>query len=192
MRLAGIFNHHQPIGLCQLQDRVHVGYLAVEMHRHNGGHRTVAPLADRTSVGIPSALLLQILPEPLDGHVVGVLVDVDKLRNCSRLRNRLGGGNKRVGHGHHHVARLHSAGHDREAQSIRSAVDRNRMGCIAEFCKGALEIFDHGTADKAGREQSAAKYGGQFFFKFHVRSYQVQKRNITGCVHGGPHDFLSI
>ena len=141
------------------------------MHRNNRGYRPLAPLADEPPGRIPRAALLQILLQPLDRHVVGVLVDVDEFRNRACLGNRLGGGDEGVRHSYDHVTGLDAAGHDREAKRVRSAVKGDRVLRVAKRGECLLELLHHRAADKSGGEESPAKYSRQLFFQFDMRSH---------------------
>ncbi len=128
MRLAGVFNHDQAILFGQIENSVHVGHLPVEMNGNHRRHRPLAAPADGPARSVATALLFQILPQLRDRHVIGLLVDIDELRQRARLGDGFGGGDKRMRHGQHHVARLHAGRHQGKAQRIRTAVHGHRSG----------------------------------------------------------------
>ena len=149
MRLAGILDHHQPVALGQLQDGIHISHLPVQMDRNYGRDRTAAAVAHQRAGSVHGALFLQVLSQFCRIHVVRVLIDVHEFRKRSRLRDGLGGGDEGVRYGNHHVARLHSAGHEGEAQSVRAAADGYRIADIAEGGKCLLKLFHHRTANES-------------------------------------------
>ena len=127
-----------------------------------------AAAADQFARGVPRALVLEILPQFLRIHVVGVFVDVDELRQRARLRNRFGGRDEGVRHGDDHVAWLHACRHQGEAQSIGAAADGDGMFGVAELWRNAFsKFFDHGAADEAGGAERLLK---------HLRSVPVRVR----------------
>ena len=111
-------------------------------------------------------------------HVVGLLVDIHKLRQCSRLRDRFGRGDKRVGNGHDNVPALHSRRHQREAQRVGSAVDGHRTRRLAKLGKLFFKSLDHRPADKTRRADDLLKNRRQLRFQLNMRRDQIEKRNI--------------
>ena len=182
MRLAGVLDHHQPIALRQLEDRIHIGHLPVQMDRNDGRDRPSAAAADQPARIVDGALFLQILLEFCRIHVVGLLIDVHELGQCAGLRNRFRGGDEGVRHGDHNVAGLHSAGHEGEAQSVGAAADRDRIAGVAEGGECFLKFFHHRAADESGGPQGLAENFGQLLLEFHVRSNQIKKRNAVAAV----------
>src|SRR5262249_54568489 len=85
VRLASVFNYDQAKTLGKFADRVHVSHLAVKMYWDHGCYRATTTLADQAASGVFRALPFQILPKFLRIHVVGALVNVDKLRSRTRL-----------------------------------------------------------------------------------------------------------
>ena len=71
--------------------------------------------------------------------------------NRACLRDGLGGGDERVRHSQHDIARLHTASHDGKAQSVGAAADGDRVSRIAEGRKCLFELLHHRAADEAGR-----------------------------------------
>jgi hypothetical protein len=67
--------------------------------------------------------------------------------------------------GYHHVARLHSGGHQRESQSVRAAVDRDRAFGVAEGGKLFFKILHHRAADEAGSPDYLLKNRGQLLLR---------------------------
>ncbi len=112
-------------------------------------------------------------------HVVGLLVNVHEFRSGAGLRDSFGGGDEGVGHGQNAIARLDAGRHQRETQSVGAAVDRDAMLGIAELGERLLEALNLRTADESRAAQRLARqYCYQFFLHLHMRSDQIQKRDI--------------
>src|ERR1700722_19968549 len=92
---------------------------------------------------ISHALLFQKALQHARRHVVGVLIDVNELRDRARLRNRFRSGYECVRHGDYYVARLDPAGHNAKSQRIRAAADGDRVARIAEESGSILKLFDY-------------------------------------------------
>src|SRR5580658_523235 len=133
---------------------------------------------------VDRALFLQIVLKSCRVHVVGLFINVYELGQRAGLRNRFRGGDEGVRHGDHYVTRLHSTGHEGEAQSVGAAADRDRIAGFAEGRKGLLKLFDHGTADETRGLQGFAENLGQLLLEFDVRSNEVKKRNAVGGAGG--------
>ena len=135
MGLARVFDHHQTKACGQVQDRIHVHSLSVEVHRNDGSDGPAAAPADQFTRFVFLALLLQILPQLFRVHVISPLVDVDELRKSSSLRNGFRGGDESVRYSHDHVARFYATRHDGKAQGIGPAADGDRVFGTAECGK---------------------------------------------------------
>ena len=178
VRLAGIFNHLQPVLAGQPQDGIHVRHLTIQMDRDDRGDRPLVPFADETSGSIAAASLLQELLQTLDGDVIGVLVDVNEFRNRSDLRDRLGRGDKGIGYRHDDIARCDAARHIGKAKGIGSAVHGNGMRGVAKRSEGFFEVVDHGPAHKPCGEKGAAENGGQLFFQFNMGGDEIEEGDV--------------
>ena len=96
-RLRGVLDHRDFLPSCDLQNRLHLGTLAEQVHRHEGlGPRRNGPFEQR---GI---------------HVVGVRLDVHEHRLRPQARDGAGRGKERVRHRDHFISRPHAAGHERQ------------------------------------------------------------------------------
>src|SRR5438067_1139618 len=107
VRLAGILQHQQPMLTRDPPDGLHVGGLAVQVHRHDD------PSAWRYGT--------------FDGariQVVGVGQTVDPDRRGPRERNSAGAGDKRVRRRDHLVAWADAPGPERELQGGDPGIER--------------------------------------------------------------------
>ncbi len=93
-------------------------------------------------------------------NVVRALVDIHE----PRLRARLGNGLRRRDEGGRHsndnVARLHSAGHQREPQRIRTTANADTVFRAAELRERVFKLLYQGTANEAGSVQCALENSG--------------------------------
>jgi hypothetical protein len=150
MRLTGILNHHQPKPFRQFEDRVHLGGLAVQMHRDNRRHApSRIALYQMPGSLIQAALILQVFQEFLRIHVVGALVHVDKHRPRASLRDCFSGRDKGIGDGYYHIAFNYTRRHECEAESVGAAAHTHTFAGIAKRGELALKRFHHRSADKA-------------------------------------------
>ena len=78
--LAGVLDDDQVVAFGEFQDRIHVSHLSVQMNWNNRGDGTSAAAADQLAGRSRVHLLFEIIAEPFGIHVVGTLVNVDKLR----------------------------------------------------------------------------------------------------------------
>src|SRR6516165_2735679 len=97
---------------------------------------------------IDYALRFQELPEPLRIHVVGPLIDIDKIRYASGLRNTLGCSNEGVGNCDDDRARLHTCRDQGKPERVCSAAYPCAILHVAVLCKFGFKTFHHGTAHK--------------------------------------------
>src|SRR5207248_4262514 len=181
--LAGVLNHDEIVLLRNLQDRVHVGNLAIKMDRNYRRYRPATPLADQLASSIWQASSLEVIPQLLRIQVVRALVDVDKLRQSARLDDGLGRGNKGMRNRKDNIAGPHACSHDRETQSIGSAAHRDRMLGLTSRRESLLELLHHRPTDEAGSLQSPMEHLGQLWLQFNVRGDEVKKGNDLRAVH---------
>src|SRR5271165_4954278 len=119
MSLAGIFYYDQIPSLGQLENPIHVSRLPVEVNRHDRRNHPASAAGNR-----PSGKLIAIAPRFQEFaklfriHVVGALVDVDKLRLRTSLGDGFGGSDESVRHGEYAIPRANPCGHKGETQRI--------------------------------------------------------------------------
>src|ERR1700721_3794012 len=85
VRLTSILDHDEIVLAGQPEDRIHISHLAVEVHWYYRRHRSATPHANEFPCFISRALPFQKLSQHLGGDIVGVLINVDELGDCSRL-----------------------------------------------------------------------------------------------------------
>src|SRR5262249_9446101 len=100
----------------------------------------------------------------------------------TRLGNGLGRSNERMWHCYNHVPRADPRGHQRKAQRVGAAVNRDGMLRLAEFRKCFFEAINHRTTNKISSADRLVENLRQFFFKLDVRSYKIKKRD-AGYAH---------
>ena len=122
------------------QDRVHVGGLAVEMHRDDRFRFRRDPLLHAGHV-----------------HVVRPGVDIGKDHPCARLRHRFGCGDEAVGRDDDFVAVSDSQAFERDEEGIGAVTDADAVPDPAKAGKGFLEVLDVGAADEGGLRQDIAR-----------------------------------
>ena len=133
VRLRGVLDHHQTVALGDLEDRVHLRRLAVEVHRHDGS----GALGDRRLDG-------------LRVHVVGGRVDVDEDGASAAVVDHRGRGHKGERHRDHLVTGLDSRCQERQVQGRRPRARRHGMTGRAELREGLLEGGDLGAEGRTG------------------------------------------
>ena len=108
VRLACILNHDETVPVGKSHDRIHIGHLAVKVHRNNCCDRPAAALADELACRILRAVPLKILLKHFDRHVQREFVHIHEFRNGPGLRDCLCSGDERIGNGDNHVSGLHA------------------------------------------------------------------------------------
>src|SRR5207249_536422 len=81
VRLAGVLDDHEVVPGRQLENRIHIGDLPVQVHRDQGRDRAPGAMAHETAgdrVGCTPGL--EVRPERLGVHRVRSLIDVDEIR----------------------------------------------------------------------------------------------------------------
>src|ERR1019366_6204724 len=103
--------------------------------------------------------------------------DIDELWQRSCLRDGFGRRNERVRNRYHRVARFHAGGHQRETESVRTAVHCNCAFRVAERGKLFFEILDHGATDEARGAQCLLENGRELLFELNMWGDKIKKRN---------------
>src|ERR1700730_6842737 len=124
-----------------------------------------------------------MLAESFGIHVVGALIDVDELRQRSRLRDSFGRGDEGVWHCYHDVAFCHSGCHQSETESVRTAVDCDRTFGVAERGKLFFKILHHRAANEARGANYLLKNRGKLLLELDMRCDQIKKRNTLRMIH---------
>ena len=116
MRLAGILDDDQTVPVRQVEERVHVGHLPVQVHGDDRRHRAArAPAHHAARRVIWCAFGLQVGAQLLGVHGVGTLVNINEIRPGAGLRDRLRGCDEGERHGHHGVSGANARRDEREA-----------------------------------------------------------------------------
>src|ERR1700732_1026009 len=123
-----------------------------------------------------------MLAESFGIHVVGALVDVDELRQRSRLRDSLGRGDEGVWDCYHDVALCHSSCHQRKTEGVRTAVDCYCVFGVAERGKPFFKILHHRAANEASGANYLLKNCGELLLELDMRCDQIKKRNILRMI----------
>ena len=163
MSLGTILDHPQPATACDFQDRVHVGRLAVQVHRDNA-HGALG--------------YLRLDQRRVDR--VGDGIDVHEHRLGTVLAYRLASGNPSLGRHDHLVTRLHAK---------RMHGDVERVGAIGRGY-AMLRMHQRGifgferlhvrAAHKAAVGDGARYRGVDLILEEQVLGMQVDKRNGHG------------
>ena len=134
VRLAGVLDDDQVVAGGQLQDRVHVGHLPVQVDREDRRHRTSRALAHHAArLRVRSALGLQVGTQFLGIHRVGARVDVDEVEPCAGLRDRLGGREEGERNRQHGVSGSDARRDQRQSHRVRSAGHSNAKARLADI-----------------------------------------------------------
>src|SRR6516165_3747913 len=184
MCLAGIFDNHQFVPGRQIQDRVHVRHLTVQVYRHQSRHRLPQPLVNIPARrGVRYAPGLQVLAQLFRVHRKGPRIDVHKFGLRASLTDGLGRRDEGMGHGNDDVARPDAGGDKGEAQGIGSAVDSDTVLRAAELRKLFLESLYFRASDKARCLKNFLAHGQQFGLQFPVHGQQINEWNLRGSTH---------
>src|SRR5437879_3450002 len=167
VRLGGVLDDPQPVVLCQLEQRVEIGRLAVEMHG-NDPHRA-RPDRGAHRGGI-------------DRH--RPLVDVHEADRTARLGDRLGRGDEGVGGGDDFITRSQAEGNESEPQRIGPAVHADTPRSLTVGRELPLEALHFGPADELSGAQRTPERRHQRLFQRQVWPHQVQERNRSRLAHG--------
>ena len=180
--LAGVFDDDQAVFACELQDRIHVGHLSVEMHRDHGRHGPTGALARHPARGsLTPALAFQVCAQLLGIHGVGGRVDIDELRPRADLGDGLRRRDEGVGDGDDRLAGPDARSVQREPQRIGAACHADAVPHVAERGEIPLEVVDHRAADESGARQSAAEHSHQFVLELAMRGRQIDQGHLPGA-----------
>jgi len=178
MRLARVLDHRYTVLFGERENPIHVRHLSVQMHRYYRGYAAIAAQADQGTRLVPRALLFQIFPQPFDGHIVCLLVDIDELRQGASLGDSFSGGDKCMWYGHDHIAVQNPARDESKTQRVRPAADGNGMIDFTEFCERGFEFLNHRTADETGRKQSLTKNSCELLLQFRMWCNEIKEGNL--------------
>jgi hypothetical protein len=122
-RLGAVLDQHRAGPVGHLGDRVHVGHLAEQVHRHDRPGTVADDRRQRVRV-----------------HGIAVRLDVDEHRLAARQHHRRGRREEGVDGHRHLVARLDAAGAQGEDQPVGAVVDGDRMPGAGVGGDRALEL----------------------------------------------------
>ena len=142
MGLASIFHDNQVVAARQLQNRIHVRALTINVHRNNGRHRSAIFSVIRFSrLAIHVAFALEIFAQILHVHRVRLLVNINEIRPRAGLTDRFSRGNKGVRYGNNDIPRLHSRRYQREAHCVGTAGDSHAVFRVTETRRIRFQNF---------------------------------------------------
>ncbi len=177
--LAGILDNDQFVAVSKLENRIHVRSLTVDVHRDNSRDRCLAcPVKCLAGFAVEVAFPLEIFLKLGRVHAIGPLIDVHKIRPCTRLADGFCGRNERVGHRDNNIARLDARCQQGKQNGVGPAGDSEAVRSIRKARKIALESLNHWAADEACGSQRVLKNGKQFLLDFFMKADQIQKRNL--------------
>ncbi len=111
--LRGVFNDLELELTRHHREHIHLGRLAVQMHRHHCLDPAAGALVSEARAA-QLALLREKLEQPVGGNVVRRRIDVDEDRSCADARNGAAGRKERVWRGEHLIARADAERHQRD------------------------------------------------------------------------------
>src|SRR5580704_8475421 len=120
------------------------------MYRNHSRDGASAAKTDKSAGFVSHAFFLKVSLEHHHRHVVGLLIDVQELRNGAGLRDRFRRSDKRVWNGEYYIACLYPAGYDGKPQCVSAAIDGDGVTRFAKLRKCRLEVFHHRTTDESG------------------------------------------
>src|SRR5579872_285539 len=183
VRLAGILYNDEPKLISDLEDRVHIRSLPVEVNRDHGCHGFAQRTVDITArTGVEHALGLHVPAQNRGIHRIGPGIDIHEVRKRPGLRNRLRGGDECVGNGYHDVSRLDSGARERKAQGVRAAADSNAVFGVAKLGEITFESLDSGPANECSGSNGCGKSRYELILEFNMRCNEIDKWNRA--VHG--------
>ena len=188
-RLGGILDHLQGMGPGEWQQRLHVGQLAIEVHRHQRAHARVAGAVHQIRPA-PLALLLEERAQRLRRDIERLRIDVAEDRPRARAGDGAGGGEEREGTGDHRIARTDVERHEREQQCIGARGDADAVTALAVAGERGLERLDLGSQDEVlarahPLERRAHLRGERGVLRFQIKQRHPHGGAFRSCAHGG-------
>src|SRR5215813_1530001 len=178
LRLAGILNHFQIVFSGQLKDWIHVGHLAIEMHGDDCRDHTSGLFVKGTlRFHVPCALRFEILTQLRRIHCIILLVDIDEVRTCSRLRNCLGGGDECIRNRDDNVTGPYTRSDEGKPQCVCTTGHSYTKTRLTELCKILLKSLNHGAADESCRIEGGLEDIDKLILQFPMDGYEIEKRN---------------
>ena len=115
--MGGVFDDLQAVIAGQGAQRVHVGQLPVQMHRHQRTDAAAGDAVEQPAIAAHT-LLLEEAAHRCRRQVVGGRVDVQEDRPGAGAGNRAAGGKEGVGRGDDLIARADVQGHECQQQCV--------------------------------------------------------------------------
>ena len=184
-RLRRVLDDPQPEARGQFRDRVHVGGLAVEVHRHDGLDAAAGDPVDQLTVA-GLAQRLEELTEPEGLEVVGDRVDVEVDRARAGAGDRPAGGEEGVGTGEDLVTRPDVERHQRHEQRVGARRDADAVLRPAVGRDLLLQLAHGGTEDEHLRLGDVQHGCIELGLEGAVLGLEVEQRDVEllGAVHG--------
>ena len=158
-----------------VQDRIHIRNLPVQVHGHHGLDRLARPPAQRpTGLRIRRAAL-QVIRQRLRAHAVRAFVDIDELCLGAGLADRFHGRDEGVRDGHDRVAAPYARRHQCEPHGVGTVGHADAVFRAAVGRELPLEAFDLRAADEGGRPEGFTKRGDELFLELAMRCDQIEK-----------------
>jgi hypothetical protein len=158
MRLCGVLQHVQAMLLRQRAQGIEVGWLPIQMHRHDGTCAT----GDRGR----NARRVQ---------VAGAFERLDRDRHGPALADRKPGGDEGVAGDDNFIAGAHAHGPQREGQGIKAVGHRHTVGGAGKSGELVFEGLDFAAADVAARAQTAQHGRLDLGLQLQEAGIQIQK-----------------
>src|SRR5215472_3064867 len=184
MSLASIFDDHQVIRFCEIQNRIHIGHLTVQVHwDHSRNYAVRCSFYQFPACRVEDTPVLQVPPKFFRIHRVGILMNVYKGDVQTSLRDGFGRCDECVRHSHHDTSGLEPGGQKGEPQSICSTVYTHTVSGVTKLCELSLKFFYHWSANKPSSLERFLYYCQKFGFEFLMLRYKIQEWNVTRVSH---------
>ena len=169
-RLGGILDHDQTMTARHLEDRVHVGWLPVQMDRYDRFCSVRHSLFERRRI-----------------HGQGRRGDVDETDSCTDLKNCRDRADEREWHGNHLVARPDPACHERDNERARPGVHSDGVRRLAVACEFVLEGLDLGTQGVSAAAEHTDRSGLHRAPDTFILGSYIDERdhNVVDCTRTG-------